>query len=57
MAQPRIRITKRMIDAIVPDGKERLLRDSEVLGFGLRISPEGQMTYILRYRLDGVQRR
>jgi len=57
MAQPRIRITKRMIDAIVPNGKERLLRDSEVLGFGLRISPEGQMTYILRYRLDGVQRR
>lgn len=57
MAQPRVRITKRMIDTIVPDGKERLLRDSEVLGFGLRISPEGQMTYILRYRLDGVQRR
>lgn len=31
MAQPRVRVTKRMIDAIVPDGKERLLKDSELL--------------------------
>ena len=46
MAEPRVRITKRLIETIVPDGKEQVLRDTEVLGFGLRISTGGQLTYI-----------
>ena len=57
MAQPKVRITKRLIDAITPTGKERTLRDTEVVGFALRVSPEGQLSYILRYWFEGVQRR
>ncbi len=57
MADTRVRITKRLVDAIVADGRDHTLRDTEVIGFGLRISPEGTLTYILRYWFEGVQRR
>jgi integrase len=46
-----------MIDSLAAGGKERLIRDTDVLGFGLRISTEGTLTYILRYRFEGRQRR
>ncbi|OYY73055.1 tyrosine-type recombinase/integrase [Sphingomonas sp. 28-63-12] len=57
MAHSRVRLTKRLIDSLVIDGKERMLRDTDVLGFGLRISTEGTLTYVLRYRFEGGQRR
>lgn len=57
MSTERIRITKRIVDALSADGTDRFLWDSDVLGFGLRISPAGKLVYILQYRLDGRQRR
>lgn len=57
MAADRQRINKRLVDSLSADGTDRLFWDSELLGFGLRISPPGRLTYILQYRLDGRQRR
>lgn len=51
------RITKRIIDAITPTGNEQFLWDAETRGFGVRVSHEGRITYIVQYRFEGRQRR
>lgn len=51
------RITKRTIDAAKSTGKERFLWDSEMRGFGIRISGEGRVSYVVQYRFEGRQRR
>jgi len=45
------KITKRAVDALVArDGKEAVLWDAEVKGFGIRARTGGSKSYILRYR-------
>lgn len=51
------RITKRTIDAVAATGKEQFLWDSEMRGFGARVSREGRVGYIVQYRFEGRQRR
>lgn len=51
------RITKRAIDAVAATGKEQFLWDSEMRGFGARVSREGRVAYIVQYRFEGRQRR
>lgn len=51
MATPKAeRITKRTVDAAKPGGRLYRLWDSEVKGFGLRVTPAGVKSYILAYR-------
>ncbi len=57
MARAQIRLTKRVVDKLEADGKDRVLWDADVHGFGLRISPGGALTYVLQYRFEGRQRR
>lgn len=57
MARAQVRLTKREVDKLQADGRDRVLWDSDVLGFGLRISPAGALTYVLQYRFEGRQRR
>ncbi len=57
MAAERVRITKRVVDALSADGSDRFLWDSDVIGFGIRISPVGKLVYVLQYRIEGRQRR
>ncbi|MDK2768142.1 MAG: tyrosine-type recombinase/integrase [Sphingomonas sp.] len=57
MSAERIRITKRIVDSLSADGTDRFLWDSDVHGFGLRISQAGKLTYVLQYRFEGRQRR
>ncbi|MBT5064983.1 MAG: DUF4102 domain-containing protein, partial [Proteobacteria bacterium] len=39
-------ITKKVIETIhLPEGRELLLRDTELKGFGMRISPSGTKTF------------
>jgi len=47
------KITKRAVDGLAsfPDGKETVLWDSEVKGFGLRARNGGGKSYILHYRV------
>lgn len=57
MSTERVRITKRIVDGLSADGTDRFLWDSDVIGFGLRISPAGKLVYVLQYRIEGRQRR
>ncbi|WP_096704240.1 site-specific integrase [Magnetospirillum sp. 15-1] len=53
------KLTKRLVDAAEgdPTGKQAIIWDSEVKGFGLRITP-GSKSYIVNYRTaGGVMRR
>ncbi|MCW3847893.1 tyrosine-type recombinase/integrase [Sphingomonas sp. LB-2] len=57
MADARARITKRLVDALEPGAMDMTIRDSDVLGFGVKITPAGHITYILRYWFEGRQRK
>jgi integrase len=47
------RITKRAVDAVHPSGGDQFLWDSELKGFGLKVTPAGNKVYILQYRKGG----
>jgi len=46
-------ITKRIVDGAELKPKRYEIWDSDLSGFGLRISPSGNKSYILRYRPEG----
>jgi integrase len=54
------KITKRIVDGLRPDaeGKEALVWDSELKGFGVRMMPSGVASYFVYYRTgEGRQRK
>jgi len=44
------RITKRLVDSVVPTGSEFTIWDSDLTGFGLRVRPNGARSYVVVYR-------
>src|SRR5262245_20301573 len=48
-----MKLTKHLIDAIVPGNKDQFLWDSSPLGFGVRVRPTGAKTFIYSYRPGG----
>jgi integrase len=52
----KLKLTKRAIDALEPGDRRETYWDSEVVGFGLRIAPNGGRTYVLKYRVGDRQR-
>jgi integrase len=55
------RLTDAVVRAIEPssDGKQRLVWDADLKGFGLRVTPAGSAAFILNYRVrgSGISRR
>jgi hypothetical protein len=51
-----IKITKRTVDALQPENKDQFGWDSELTGFGLKVTPGGKKVYILQYRTGGRRR-
>ncbi|MEO8455253.1 MAG: integrase arm-type DNA-binding domain-containing protein [Sphingomicrobium sp.] len=47
------RISKRSVDALKPGQADLFLWDDEVSGFGLKLTPNGRLSYILQYRMGG----
>ena len=54
-----IKLTKRNVEAAKPDpDRDKVLWDTEISGFGLRVWPSGRRVYILKYRTsEGRQRK
>jgi integrase len=50
MSEKSVRITKRVVDSIKPDGSDYYVFDAELIGFGIRVRKTGAMSYIVRYR-------
>lgn len=49
----RAKITKRLVDSLQPEAARYVVYDTEVKGFGVRVTPSGAATYIVEYRPDG----
>ena len=49
----KVRITKRVVDGAKTDKRESLIWDSDLAGFGLRVTGNGAKAYILQYRHGG----
>jgi integrase len=47
------KITKRVVDGTEPGERDRFVWDSELKGFGLKVTPAGRKVYIAQYRLPG----
>src|SRR5258708_38780749 len=43
-------ITKRLVDALSPAGSEFFAWDRDLKGFGLRVQPSGEKSYVVKYR-------
>lgn len=54
----KTKITKRAIESIQSvEGKDFLVWDSDLKGFGCKITPAGKRIFVLQYRVGGRQRR
>jgi integrase len=47
------KITKRTVDSISPARIDQFLWDTDLSGFGLKVTPSGSKVYILQYRIGG----
>lgn len=53
MPAATVKLTKRLIDAMVPNEQRFVVWDIELKGFGVRVEPSGAKSFILRYRTGG----
>jgi integrase len=53
---PQIKLTKRNVDSLKPATDRFTAWDTDVSGFGLRVTPSGERVYVLKYRVAGEQR-
>ncbi len=51
------KLTKRLVEAVEPEGKDVILRDSEIKGFLCKITPKGKRIYLLYYRTKAGRER
>lgn len=56
MRNEKTKLTKRVVDSVITTGKEYYVWDSEIPGFGIRVTPRGAKSYIYKYR-DGRGRK
>ncbi len=50
-------ITKRFLDAVKPDGKLRIIRDDELTGFGVQVTPAGRISFCVTYMVGTKSKR
>ena len=49
------KITKRAVDGTNSSTRDAFLWDTQVKGFGLKVTPNGKKVYVLQYRVTGRQ--
>jgi hypothetical protein len=50
------KITKTTIDGAKPDERDYFIWDSDLTGFGLKVSKGGRKSYVCQYRTGGAVR-
>jgi len=50
----KVKLTKRVVDAAQPSEVDTFVWDSELAGFGLKVTPTGRKVYLYQYRARGV---
>jgi integrase len=53
---PALKLTKRNVDTLKPAAERFTAWDTELKGFGIRVTPSGERVYVLKYRIAGGQR-
>ena len=51
------KITKRTVDATKPGSRDEYIWDTELAGFGLKVTPAGKRVYLVQYRIGGRRSR
>ena len=55
---PKAKLTKRAVEAVAPGAKDIILWDTDLKGFGCKVTPKSRRVYFVYYRTrDGRQRR
>ena len=50
-----VKINKALIESIKPPIPKEFIRDDSLVGFGVRVSPKGRITFIAEGRIRGQQ--
>ena len=53
----RKKITKTSVDNLKSGSRDAFLWDTEITGFGCKITPAGRKVYVLQYRTEGQDSR
>jgi len=51
------RLSKRIVDSISPGNRDTFVWDTDVKGFGLKVTPAGRKVYVVQTRINGRLRR
>ena len=51
------RLLKRAIDSLEINGSDYVVWDTQLSGFGIRVSPNGRKTFLIQYRFHGKSKR
>ena len=57
IAAEKIEISNKSLDKIVPREKPRIVWDTKLTGFGIKVMPSGTLSFIVNYRADGGGRK
>ena len=57
IAAEKIEISNKSLDKIVPGDKPRIVWDTRLTGFGIKVMPSGTLSFIVNYRADGGGRK
>lgn len=50
---PTAKLSKHAVDSLKPNGKDQFLWDTELKGFGVKLTAGGSLIYLFQYRLGG----
>jgi len=53
VAAEKIEISNRSLTKIAPSDKPRIIWDTKLTGFGIKVMPSGTLSFIVNYRADG----
>ena len=54
---PTLKLTKRVVEKQQPEDRDTILWDTELKGFGCKITPKGKRVYLAYYRTRGGRQR